>query len=108
MRTNEFGRKDDAFSFGFAEFVGCVVQPCGTSCGLPFLVETRKDRNTEVISLWIVTRAVIVGEIEMEQPIDGKKPKRIWCSHNQVKKVLKKKKKVVEIVQETRCKRRKA
>lgn len=95
MRTNEFGRKDDAFSFGFAEFVGCVVQPCGTSCGLPFLVETRKDRNRnrEVISLWMVTKAVIVGEIEMEQPIDGKKPKRIWCSHNQVKKVLKKKKK---------------
>lgn len=27
----------------------------------------------------------------MEQPIGEKKPKRVWCPHNQVKKVVQKK-----------------
>ena len=51
-----------------------------------------KDWNTEIVNLWIVTQAVRRDEIEMEQPIGGKKPKTTLCPYNQVFKVLKKKK----------------
>lgn len=39
-------------------------------------------RNLEIISIWIVTKAIRIDEVEMEQPIGGKKPKRVWCPHN--------------------------
>lgn len=48
-----------------------VSQSCGTSCGFPLLVETGReilvrDRTLEIISIWIVTKAVRVDEIEIE------------------------------------------
>lgn len=61
-------------------------QPCRTSCGLPLLVEIKRhvlvrDRNLEIISILLVTKARSVDEIKMERPIGGKKAKRIWYLH---------------------------
>ena len=69
MRTNRFGG-EDAISFGFAKFEGNVSQPCWTSCGLPLLVEIRReilvtDRNLEIISILLVTKGRRVDEIEI-------------------------------------------
>lgn len=70
-----------------------------------------RHRSLEIISIWIVTKVKKVGDIEMKYSIGEKKPKKIWCPHNQEKKVVQKKKttknkKTDEIVQEAWCMRR--
>lgn len=36
-----------------------------------------RHRNLGLISIWIVTKAIRVNKVKMEQPIGEKKPKRV-------------------------------
>lgn len=54
----------------------------GTSCRILLLMETKRDilvrhRNLRIIGIWIVTKAIRVDEVKMEQPVGEKKPKRV-------------------------------
>lgn len=85
MRTNSFGG-NGAFSFGFVEWNFLWNStPCGNQ--ERYLEIEIRHRKLEIISIWIINKVIKVDEEEMKKSVVGKKPKRVWYPHNQVKKV---------------------